>query len=227
MERVAEKALGTVHEDRGAKPARRPMGSRRRGLLICDLEPLRRGWLEGEETCEIPGFGTVSLAHARELLGSGLLSLVLKDGTDVVNVTPLADFTYVQRDAIWARAGGVCERPGCTSTVGLEIDHDHERQFGGRSTLENGTLKCQQDHHDKTHGPKRLIGPPGRRAWVHVDQLPFDPARDGPIPTEQIEHLLPPPAPPRTGPAPPRPEPPGPACTTEHVEGEQLDLLTL
>ncbi|OWY61663.1 hypothetical protein B7486_62600 [cyanobacterium TDX16] len=214
---------------------RRAKGSVMRGMLNVDLAPLRRGFLQGEETCEIAGFGTVSLQQAKDLVGGALLTVVLRDGVDVVNVTRLGDFTDAQRDAIWARAGGMCEIPGCGATSGLEIDHDHERQHGGLSNIANGSLKCWPDHTDKTHGTKRLIGPPGRRAWVDVADLPWDPAREGPIPDDQIEHLLPPtgartagPAPPgtggtRAGPAPPE----APAGGSAVVEGEQLDLLSI
>jgi hypothetical protein len=232
--RVADKSMGAAPP---GGPARKATGSVMRGMLTVDLSALRRRCLEGEETCEIAGFGTVSLPTARELLGDALLTLVLKDGVDVVNVTRIGDFTDAQRDALWARAGGMCEIPGCGATSGLEIDHDHERQFGGLSNIANGSLKCRTDHLDKTHGPKRLIGPPGRRAFVHLADLPWDPARDGPIPQDQIEHLLPPQRtrPPET--APPETAPPGargapsgpapPAEPAEPAEGEQLDLLSV
>jgi hypothetical protein len=200
--RVADKSLGVMASD-GSKRA--AMGSVMRGMLVCDISGLRNRCLAGDEVCEIAGFGAVSLPAAEDMLGSALLAVVLKDGKDVVNVTHLGDFTDVQRDAIWARAGGICEVPGCGSTWGLEIDHDHERQHGGPSNIANGSLKCRSDHIDKTHGTNRLIGPPGRRAWLTLADLPGDrdPARDGPFPLDEIEHLLPPERPSRAGPAPP------------------------
>jgi hypothetical protein len=201
LERMADKSLGAVAD--GTKKA--AMGSVMRGMLVCDISGLRNRCLTGDEVCEIAGFGTVSRPAAEAMLGSAVLAIVLKDGKDVVNVTRLGDFSDVQRDAIWARAGGVCETPGCGSTWGLECDHEHERQYGGESNIANASLKCRTCHLDKTHRAKRLIGPPGRRAWLPLDQLPGDrdPARDGPFPLEEIEHLLPPERPPRAGPAPP------------------------
>jgi hypothetical protein len=230
--RMADRSLA----DRGGTGG--PAGPSMRGILFADIAALKRGVLHGDETCEIAGVGTVSVPTARALLGDAILALVIRDGLDVVNVTNLGPtFTAAQRTAIWARAGGVCEIPACTVTTGLEIDHDHEVQFGGPSDIANASLKCWKDHQDKTHHGRRLIGPPRRRAWVHVDQLPADPARQH-VPLHDIEHLLPPlptrptgPAPPhggsRAGPAPP----PRPAThradpASQPAHGEQLDLLT-
>lgn len=221
--RVAEKSMGAKGPAAGP-PARRPKGSAMRAMLTADLAALRDGCLQGEQTCEIAGFGTVSLSVARDLLGDALLAVVLRDGKDVVNVTHLGDFTDVQRDAIWARAGGVCEVPGCGVTSGLEIDHDHERQHGGASNIANGSLKCWADHQLKTHGTKRLIGPPGRRAWVDVGELAWDPAREGPLPAECIEHLLPPDLAGPTRPTRSRATRAGPAPPPD-AGHEQLDLL--
>jgi hypothetical protein len=175
----------------------------------------------------------IELSGAFDRQSSGLRALALDRALEP-NITRLGDFTDAQRDAIWARAGGVCEIPGCGATSGLEIDHDHERQFGGLSNIANGSLKCRSDHLDKTHGDRRLIGPPGRRAWVHVADLPWDPAGDGLIPQDQIEHLLAPQRARPAGPAPPGAPPPGarrapsgPAPPAEPAEGEQLDLLSV
>jgi hypothetical protein len=200
-----------------------------RGILFADVAALRRGVLEGEETCEIAGVGAVSVPAARELLGDSILALAIRDGVDVVNVTNLGrTFTAAQRTAIWARAGGTCEIPGCTVTTGLEIDHDNEVQFGGPSDIANASLKCWNDHQDKTHRGMRLIGPAGRRAWVHVEDLPADPARQH-VPLDDIEHLLPPPGAQerRPGPAPPTSSPPRAGPEPAPAAGEQLDLLTV
>jgi hypothetical protein len=219
--RMADKSL------HGAAPS--GPGPRTHAVLLADVTALQRGWVEGDETCQIPGVGAISVPAAKRTLGDAALTLVLRRGHDVLNVTTLGPvFTDAQRTAIWARAGGVCETPGCGATCGLEIDHVQETQYGGVSHIDNGRLACWADHQAKTHGPMRLIGPPGRASWVHLDQLPdgWDPARDGPIPLEQIEHLLPPPAPQaRAGPAPPPPA--TPPAQTEPAEGEQLDLLTI
>jgi hypothetical protein len=227
FERVADKSLGAIAP---GGPKNAAMGSVMRGMLVCDISGLRNRCLAGDEVCEIAGFGPVSLPAAQDMLGSAVLAIVLKDGKDVVNVTHLGDFTDTQRDAIWARAGGVCEIPGCGSTWGLEIDHDWERQDGGPSNIANGSLKCRTDHIDKTHGTNRLVGPPGRRAWIDLADLPGDrdPARDGPFPLEEIEHLLPPARPSRAGPAPPTTPPQAEgAPRSDPADSEQLDLLTL
>jgi len=159
--------------------------------LSVDVLALRRGHAIGEETCEIAGVGTVPVATARGLLGDAVLKVVIKDGVDVLNVTHLGrGYTAHQRTAIFERAGGCCEVPVCGVTTGLEIDHAHEVQYGGTSRVDDAELKCWTHHQDKTHRGWRLIGYPGRRHWIHVDDLPGDPAKGYPM--AKLEHLLPP-----------------------------------
>jgi len=222
--RMADRSLGATATAGG--PVRRSKGSAMRGMINVDLAPLKRGWLEGDEVCEIAGFGPVSIGLAKDLLGDAVLTLVLRDGKDVVNLTPLGNvFSEAQRVAIWARAGGICETPGCGATAGLEIDRAHVVQLGGLTEVANGRLHCWPDHVEKTHGTKRLIGPPGRRACVDVADLPWDPAREGPIPTDDVEHLLPSERPARAGPAPPTASASATPSAVTSPEGEQLDLL--
>ena len=218
--RLADKSLdaaGATHGTASSRP-------QTKAFLFADLAALRRGSIHDGETCEIPGVGPVPVATARDLLGDATLTLVIRDGIDVLNVTNLGrTFTAAQRAAIWARAEGRCEIPGCGTTTGLEIDHDHEVQFGGPSAIANASLKCWSDHQAKTHQGMRLIGPPGRRAWIHVSQLPADPAR-GQVPLDDLEHLLPPPRPTPAGPAPPTAGR-TPGHGARRPDGEQLHLL--
>ena len=226
--RMADKSMAT---GAAGAAATSPPGPRYEGIVIVDLAALRRGQVHAGETCEIPGVGPVPVGLARDLLGDSFLSLVISEGVDVRSVTRLGrTIPSHLRTALYARAAATCETPGCTAATGLEVDHGIEWQFGGTTELANLRLHCWTHHQDKTHHGMRLVGEPGRWAWVHVDQLPADPAA-GPLPTELVEHLLPPR---RTASAAPRPEPPterppevGVDPPPPHVEGEQLHLQSV
>jgi len=192
---------------------------------LVDLTALLRGAVEGEERCEIAGIGPVPVHAMRALVGDANLNLILTRGKDVASITHRGPPTPAQRSAVYARAGGCCEIPGCPNTTYLEIDHLWERQYGGPTALWNLVLKCSADHDTKTRGQHRLIGPPGRRAWVHLSALPADPAKGHDI--GDVEHLLPPPAPGRPAMAPPSTSaPPGAACPSTPRGGGQQPLHT-
>jgi len=227
--RMAEHATGASGSgfSEGAGSPGSKAGPRAMVHLTCDIAALRRGLALGDETCEIAGVGTVSVNTARGLLGDAIVKMILKDGVDVLNVTHLGrGYTAHQRTAIFERANGECEIPACNTTSGLEIDHAHEVQYGGRSRVEDAELKCWTHHQMKTHQGWRLIGYPGRRRWIHIDQLPGDPAKGYPM--ALLEHLLPsggrgdPPDP--GGPAPDDGRAP-PATPGDDLEGQQMTLL--
>ena len=56
-----------------------------KAILRADIEALRRGTVEGDEICDIPGAGPIPVSVARELLGDAILKLVITKGVDVVN----------------------------------------------------------------------------------------------------------------------------------------------
>src|SRR3546814_1829660 len=58
-------------------------------IALVDVEALNRGRVEGDETCEIAGVGPVSVSAVRRLLSEAFLTLVLRKGTDICNVTHL------------------------------------------------------------------------------------------------------------------------------------------
>ena len=94
-------------------------------LIRADLAPLKRGTVDGDELCEIPGVGPVSVTAARALLGESILKLVITRGVDVLNVTHLGRGpTAAQRVALLFQQPG-CTVEGCHRTR-CEIDHRHD-----------------------------------------------------------------------------------------------------
>jgi hypothetical protein len=91
--------------------------------LRVDLEALRRGSLNGDERCEIPGVGPVPLETARSLLGDAILHLVITKGTDVASIAYLGRTIRAPLERALIARDETCVVPGCDVRDGLEIDH--------------------------------------------------------------------------------------------------------
>jgi hypothetical protein len=148
--------------------APRPARARRapvEGIILVDLDALRRGYTLDGETCEVQGIGSVPVEMARDMLRDALLRLVVT-GTDVTVVSTIT--RHVPREvraALLARDKGRCVVPGCGATRGLQIDHafvDFAR--GGPTRLTNLDLLCGPHHFRKTHLGWRL-GWDARAGW--------------------------------------------------------------
>jgi hypothetical protein len=141
--------------------------ARARTLVIIDAAALRRGTTQGDELCEIEGVGPVSVAAATELIGTGGLQYLVKEGFDITTVTKSTrtiahciDMALLVRDR-------VCAVPGCGKRLGLERDH-WRLDYGddGPTELANLVRLCPEHHHMKTHGGWSLTGGPGHWHWV-------------------------------------------------------------
>jgi hypothetical protein len=159
---------------RGAKRSRRPDT---KIIVLISHEALKRGYVEGDERCEIAGVGPVSVATARSLMVDSFGAAIVTNGVDVFTVAHLGrSVTAYQRSALEAR-GYVCEVPGCGSTRALEIDHIDDWVLTWKTQLDQLCWLCRLHHLDKTHRGWRLVGSPGQRRWVSPPG-----ARSGPDP---------------------------------------------
>jgi hypothetical protein len=146
---VAPDPAGTRAPAGMARPRRRaPM----QGIVLVDLDALRRGYAVDGETCEVQGLGPVPVEMARDMLRDAVLRLVFT-GTDVTVVSTVTRHVpEAVRVALLARDKGRCVVPGCGATRGLQIDHafvDYAR--GGPTRLSNTDLICTTHHLHKTH----------------------------------------------------------------------------
>jgi hypothetical protein len=146
-------------------------------IVLADLSALKRGHTVPGETCEIAGFGPVSVAAARELMGDAALRIVLKDGVDIRNITHAKrTINQVLHTALLA-GGWVCGDPDCACRHRLDRDHLHALANGGATTFFNLGLKCQSGcHQQKTeHDMRQLRQRTARRRQTA-------PAQAGPAP---------------------------------------------
>jgi hypothetical protein len=150
-------------------------------LLRVDLEALVRGRVTGDELCEVAGVGPISTRSARELLGESIVKLVITRGVDVANVTHVGRGpTAAQRIAmLWSSPG--CEVQGCSSTVGIQVDHRVPWADDQVTELANLDPLCAHHHRLKTHNGWALIAGTGKRPMVPPGD-PRHPANPAPDP---------------------------------------------
>ena len=138
-------------------------------LLHLDVEALRRGEVEGDEICEIPGLGPIPVSVARELLGDAVLKLVITKGVDVINVTHLGRSpTVAQQVALWWQSP-ICTAEGCTRSRRLENDHEIGWAETHRTVLGELDPLCTHEHRLKTVYGWALVAGTGKRAFVPPD----------------------------------------------------------
>jgi hypothetical protein len=134
--------------------------------LRVDLAALRRGELEGDEVCEIPGVGPVPLATATNVLGESLLKVIIGDGVDVTSVCHRGRAVPAHIRSALEDRDEKCVVPGCDVAKGLEIDH-YQIAFenDGPTELWNLARLCHWHHHLKTHCGYAITGKPGSWEW--------------------------------------------------------------
>jgi hypothetical protein len=157
-----------VEMARRAREGTDSKGSTSKPLSIqrVDVETLRRGWVEGEEVCEIAGVGPVPVRIARQVLGDAVLKLVITKGVDVLNVTHLGrGATAAQKVALWWQSP-MCDVAGCGRVHRLEIDHKVEWAKTKHTKLEELQRLCEHHHDMKTRFGWKLVEGTGPRPMV-------------------------------------------------------------
>ncbi|MBM3672485.1 MAG: hypothetical protein FJW86_09955 [Actinobacteria bacterium] len=101
-----------------------------------------------EDMCEIPGVGPVPASHARDVLGDGLLELVITDGVDVQSVVSTTRHVpKALKIAIDERDGGRCKVRDCDYSLGIERHHTQLFSEHHLTTYEVLGDLCDE-HHD-------------------------------------------------------------------------------
>ena len=184
LDALVEACRRVLHHDGRASEGEQPCAQTRRrrrarylGIIRADLEALRRGATEGDETCDIAGLGPIPVSVAASLLGDAVLQLVLTRGIDVANVTHLSRKpTVAQRAALaWTSPG--CTVAGCTG-VRIELDHRVDWADTLHTRLDELDPLCRHHHRLKTREGWALVRGAGRRAMVPVDH-PNHPGNSG------------------------------------------------
>jgi hypothetical protein len=139
----------------GADENAKPSNARNtKVIVVVDLEALRRGWTEGDETCEIRGVGPVPVDVARRLLGDAALSIIIKDGVDVMNVTNVKRNLNAAQQTVVEWWGLRCEVKGCDCTDFVDVHHTFEYVRSGRTRLDELRVYCKHHHRAEHRGWK-------------------------------------------------------------------------
>jgi hypothetical protein len=134
-------------------------------VLRVDLPALKRGELEGDEVCEIPGVGPVSLATARSVLGDAFVKIVIRDGTDIRSVCHPGRTVPAHLETAVKERDLACAVPRCDNDFLLDIHHIVAVTDGGPTCLSNLVRICKWHHALITYEGWKLLGQPGDWAW--------------------------------------------------------------
>jgi hypothetical protein len=134
-------------------------------VLRVDAASLRRGETEGDEVCEIPGTGPVSLAKARRLLGDCFLKIVIRDGVDITNVSHPGRTLPAHLETALNERDQTCVVPGCDNDLFLQVHHRVSVFDHGITSLANLVRICTWHHDQITYKGWRIEGGPDRWSW--------------------------------------------------------------
>jgi hypothetical protein len=147
--------------------------SRAEALILINAESLRRGSVRGGELCEIEGIGPVSLDAVEDLLGDASAKFLVTEDFDIKTVTRSSRHVAKCVNAALIARDRTCGVEGCGKRHGLERDHVNvDYSKGGPTELDNLVRLCPEHHDLKTHGGWRIVGKPGKRAWIAPDRPP-------------------------------------------------------
>lgn len=120
-------------------------------IVHVSWEALARGWVAGDEVCEIPGLGPVPVSQVQAALDTGdpFVAVVLLCGEDVVNGVHLGrDPTALQRTALTAMNVRCCH---CGTLHNLQIHHVDGWAATKRTPLRRLRWVCSHCHDLITH----------------------------------------------------------------------------
>ena len=146
-----------------------------------DLGTLRRGFVEGDETCEIAGVGPIPVEVAKDLLGDAVFHFVVTDGVDVKAVTSKKRTIPASLRRALMERDRTCAVPGCDATEHLQIDHRWDFAKGGPTQILKPFRLCTAHHRMKTTAGFRLVkdgddirwlGPDEQRRWADGEPGP-------------------------------------------------------
>jgi hypothetical protein len=133
-------------------------------MVLVSHDALRRGRVDHDEVCVIPGFGDVPVAVPRRLLEEdAFLTGLLHDGDHVQQVKRFgrrpsaAVRSALVAHATLAHGQVVCDEDGCDRTD-IEWDHTLPWADGGPTDLDNLTPRCRGHHRAKTLAENRARG---------------------------------------------------------------------
>jgi hypothetical protein len=139
-----------------------------KAILRVDHAAWVRGYVEGEEVCEIAGFGPIPVSVAREMIASGdpFLAAVVTKGVTVTGVAHLGrkPTAYQQTALEWRDP--TCAADGCSATARLQNDHRDGWADTHITQVDSLDRLCPPMHQLKTRDGWSLVDGVGKRPFV-------------------------------------------------------------
>jgi hypothetical protein len=143
-----------------------------------DYAAFCRGMVEGDELCEIDGFGPVPVSVARQFAEDAFVVSLLTKGTDVVKLVHYGRQPSALQQSVVEWRSKWCQVLGCTRT---HTERDHGAGWANTHETDVNDLKRFCDHHHdlKTYQGYRIVESeiPGRVLLVPPDD-PDPPRRE-------------------------------------------------
>jgi hypothetical protein len=165
---VANLVLGRQAGADAAESATPTAAAGKELVLDINLETLRRGCVDPDETCTIRGVGPVPVEVARDWVHDAFIKAVIRDGTDIKQVVHYGRHVPAHVRTALGIIDQVCSVPGCANPR-VELDHDQRHADLGPSSVANLRPLCVHHHRQRTHDGYELVGDPGDRRWIGPD----------------------------------------------------------
>jgi hypothetical protein len=149
-------------------------------IIRVDAPALRRCHTLPGETCDIAGYGPITIADLQELLPDAAIEVVITNGRDAFNVTSLTRHTTAHQQTVLDLLKIGCTTERCDGIGRLQIDHRVDWHKIHVTELRNLDWLCPHCHDLKTTKGwllepgtgKRRMFPPDQQWWRRRDQPP-------------------------------------------------------
>jgi hypothetical protein len=158
-----------------AKPTRRRAPRRRRRgapvklLIRVDLETLMRGFPVDGDTCDLVGYGPISVSAVHKLIEDGdpFVAAILTKGKQLAGVAHLGRQPTAHQRSYLQWIYPTCASQGCpASAEHLEIDHRIDWSATHLTLIDWLDGLCRHDHLKKTRYGWSLVDGVGKRPFV-------------------------------------------------------------
>jgi Domain of unknown function (DUF222) len=140
-------------------------------LLRVDWEVWLRGFPITGETCELVGYGPVSMAVVHELveMGDPFVAAILTKAKALVGVAHLGRRPNAHQTSALEWLYPSCAALGCPAQIGLQTDHRIDWAKTHFTALDLLDRLCGHDHQLKTRYGWALVAGTGKRPFVPPD----------------------------------------------------------
>ena len=150
-------------------------------MVRVDQAALLRGYALDDETCELPGFGTVTPQAVCDMIDTGdpVLKAIVTKGKDVIGVAHLGRRPTAHQQSALDWLFPTCGAEGCGTRAGfLQTDHRADWAKTRVTMFDLLDRLCPYHHRLKTYQGWCLVGGKGKRPFVPPDD-PRHPGHPG------------------------------------------------